>query len=50
MKLDDQSWFWSKDWQSGEEEATMDIQTEQLSKKLHNANEIRDYLVDLSTR
>ncbi len=44
---DDQAWFWTPEWQAGEKEATAEIQKGQLSKKLRNAKEIRDYLSGL---
>ncbi len=44
---DDQEWFWTAEWQEGEEEATSEIQSGQLSQPLHSVEEIRQYLSEL---
>lgn len=41
---DDQSWFWTPEWQTGEREATLDIGRGELSEKLYGVDEIRQYL------
>ena len=46
-EIDDQSWFWTAEWQAEEEEATREIQEGQLSQEFYNAEEIRDYLASL---
>lgn len=46
-ETDDQTWFWTSEWQAGEKEATTEIQKGQLSKKFHDAEEIRAYLSTL---
>ena len=47
QEADDQTWFWTSEWQAGEKEATAEIQKGQLSKKFHDAEEIRAYLSTL---
>ena len=44
---DDQAWFWTAEWQEGEQEATAEIQRGQLSKPLHSVEEIGQYLSEL---
>ena len=41
---DDQAWFWTSEWQAGEDEASLDIQQGQLSRKLGSAEDIRQHL------
>ena len=41
---DDQAWFWTPEWQAGEEEASAEIQQGQLSKSLLSAQDIRQHL------
>ena len=42
---DDQSWFWTEEWQAGEAEATRDIEEGNLSPILHTVQEIREHLL-----
>lgn len=41
---DDQSWFWTEQWQQEEREATEDIENGRLSPKLSTPEEIERYL------
>jgi hypothetical protein len=41
---DDQAWFWTPEWQAGEDAASLEIQQGRLSKKLFSAEEIRQHL------
>ena len=41
---DDQSWFWTAEWQAEENEATPEIERGELSKPLHSVEEIRQHL------
>ena len=44
---DDQAWFWTPEWQTGEEEASLEIQQGHLSRKLLSAEDIRQHLDSL---
>ena len=44
---DEQSWFWTAEWQSEELEATMEIEKNQLSPKLFTMEEISEYLSNI---
>ncbi len=41
---DDQAWFWTPEWQAGEKEASAEIEQGRLSRKLLNAQDIRQHL------
>ena len=47
VETDDQSWFWTADWQAEENEATQEIQRGELSRPLHSVEEIRQHLAGL---
>lgn len=47
LEVDPQAWFWTAEWQEGEQEATSEIQRGQLSKPLHSVEEIGQYLSEL---
>ena len=44
---DDQSWFWTADWQAEENEASLEIQRGELSEPLRSVEEIRQHLANL---
>ena len=41
---DNQSWFWTPEWQQGEREASDDIREGRLSPAFHSMEEIEEYL------
>ena len=47
VEPDDQSWFWTAEWQAEENEATLEIQRGELSKPLRSVEEIRQHLAEL---
>ena len=44
---DDQSWFWTTEWQAEENEATQEIKRGELSKPLRSVEEITQHLAEL---
>ena len=46
-EAEDQSWFWTPEWQSEEAEASQEIERSQLSKPLRSVDEIRQHLSQL---
>jgi AbrB family looped-hinge helix DNA binding protein len=43
----DQRWFWTKEWQAGEQEAEADMKANRLGRPISNQDDLDKYFADL---